>query len=371
MQRLTRLGVCALAAAAAVALTGTPAHADEIPGGLLGERGTVISSEEGRWVLAERHPGGETSVTLYNGSTRPQRIATSVAEIGMPAVAPAYRVRDQATGADTHTAGVLAGNVPPGRALVLRVAHDTAWATYPPFVELDLQAPGVYPGGAALIEPGATSQVGTVVVNHGRTPAANPVPTLRVPQDWTSAAVSPPATAPLEPGRQHVTLWKVTAPEDLPRDAYRIDAAFQRLTAGAMLVVPPPAPTATAHLTDLKWLANGILQRGKVTLNGTTFARSLGGVPPGATEYYLAGRCTRFTAHVGVDDASGAGGSVTFEVWADSKKVAETGVLTGAMPAQQISADLTGARLVRLVVTEGGDGAADDRAAWGDAVVTC
>ena len=72
-----------------------------------------------------------------------------------------------------------------------------------------------------------------------------------------------------------------------------------------------------------------------------------------------------------MDDEKGANGTVAFEIWADGTKVASTGVLTNAMPAQPVTADVTGAQVVRLVVTDGGDGIDSDHADWADAQLTC
>jgi alpha-galactosidase len=54
--------------------------------------------------------------------------------------------------------------------------------------------------------------------------------------------------------------------------------------------------------------------------------------------------------------------------------VASTGTLTQTMPAQPITAGITGARLIRLVVTDGGDGGDgidSDHADWADARLSC
>jgi alpha-galactosidase len=87
--------------------------------------------------------------------------------------------------------------------------------------------------------------------------------------------------------------------------------------------------------------------------------------------YYTGGACTAVTAEVGVDDEKGAKGTVAFEIWADDTKAASTGVLTNAMPAQHLEADVTGAQVVRLVVTDGQDGTDSDHADWADARLTC
>jgi alpha-galactosidase len=88
-------------------------------------------------------------------------------------------------------------------------------------------------------------------------------------------------------------------------------------------------------------------------------------------EFYAAKRCERVTAEVGVDDEKGDRGSVTFSVWADGKEVASTGTLTNAMPAETVSAEVTGAEVVRLVVTDAGDGNDSDHADWAEARLRC
>jgi alpha-galactosidase len=77
------------------------------------------------------------------------------------------------------------------------------------------------------------------------------------------------------------------------------------------------------------------------------------------------------SADVGVDDEKTSNGTVTFEVWADGKKVADSGLLTTADPAAHLTADVGGATFVRLIVTDGGDGNNSDHADWADARIAC
>ena len=89
------------------------------------------------------------------------------------------------------------------------------------------------------------------------------------------------------------------------------------------------------------------------------------------SDIVLPGRRADGLRDVGVDDEKGAEGTVAFEIWADGHKVASTGVLTNAMQAQPLSANVTGAQTVRLVVTDGGDGMDSDHADWANARLTC
>ncbi len=72
-----------------------------------------------------------------------------------------------------------------------------------------------------------------------------------------------------------------------------------------------------------------------------------------------------------MDDEKGSKGTVAFEIWADGTKAAATGVLTNALPAQPLTADVSGAEVVRLVVTDGADGVDSDHADWAEARLVC
>lgn len=88
-------------------------------------------------------------------------------------------------------------------------------------------------------------------------------------------------------------------------------------------------------------------------------------------EYYAGGACETVTADVGLDDEKGGDGTVAFEIREDGTRAAATGVLANAMPAQPLAADVTGAQVVRLVVTDGGDDIDSDHADWARARVSC
>ena len=72
-----------------------------------------------------------------------------------------------------------------------------------------------------------------------------------------------------------------------------------------------------------------------------------------------------------MDDEKGANGTATFEIWADGTKIADSGVMTNAMPAKPLQADVTGATLVRLITTDAGDTNNSDHADWANAHITC
>jgi hypothetical protein len=89
-----------------------------------------------------------------------------------------------------------------------------------------------------------------------------------------------------------------------------------------------------------------------------------------ALEVYLGRRCTTFTAQIGLDDETTQTGSVVFQVFGDDRLLHEKPVNTKG-PAQSITVDATGIRMLGLRVTDGGDGKNFDHADWADARLSC
>lgn len=128
---------------------------------------------------------------------------------------------------------------------------------------------------------------------------------------------------------------------------------------------------------DLKAMSQqwGQPQRGRavteapMVLGGKTYAYGVGTHARSEMVIDLKNAAERFEATVGVDEKAGAGGSIVFEVWADDRLAASSGLLRGGGAGQKIEADLTGVRYLTLIVLDGGDGIACDHADWADAVL--
>ncbi|MFF0789198.1 NPCBM/NEW2 domain-containing protein [Streptomyces spiralis] len=354
----------------------------------LGKQGAVVSSEGGRWVVAKEMKDGSRAVALFNESGAPQRIATTARAVGLPD-ADAYTLRDLWQHRSYNTAGAISATVPAHGTVLVRVSADPRWAENPPAVELGLS-------GSPLIQAGKPAGLTTTVTDLGRTPATHVSVSLSGPEGWTLRAQSPTAARVVPTGRALRTAWTVTAPPGTPTGSYdltlkathrsptgeRVDST---LPLSASVVVAPPA--GTSYLSDLPWLSatngygpverdtsNGESAAGDghpITIGGVVYAKGLGVHAQSDVEYYTGGACTKVTADVGVDDEKGAKGTVAFEIWADGTKAASTGVLTNAMPAQPITADVTGAQVIRLVVTNGGDNTDSDHADWANVQLSC
>jgi alpha-galactosidase len=106
-----------------------------------------------------------------------------------------------------------------------------------------------------------------------------------------------------------------------------------------------------------------------LTLNGKTYTKGLGAHAFSGLEYRLGGIASRFQSDIGVDDESGANGSVVFHVLADGAEIFTSGVMTGGAAHQAINLDVTGVNRLTLGVSDADDGINSDHADWAGALV--
>jgi NPCBM/NEW2 domain/Right handed beta helix region len=162
---------------------------------------------------------------------------------------------------------------------------------------------------------------------------------------------------------------------------------------GAFEVAPPePSPTPTVdwpeiYAGDLEWTqerngwgppevdrSNGerASDDGAPMRIGTaTFDHGIGVHAPSRIVVALAERCSVFLADVGIDEEVGDAGSAVFELRAQGRLLATSGVVRGSQPAVPLTANVTGLESIALVVTPGGDGNGFDHADWGNARFAC
>jgi len=142
---------------------------------------------------------------------------------------------------------------------------------------------------------------------------------------------------------------------------------------------PEPPPNAiwldTLDLTNISqsWgmpRAGRSVDDNPLTLNGAVYQHGVGTHAHSEMIIDLKAVATKFMAMVGVDDERVGLGSVTFEVWVDGKKKADSGIMRGGDAAKPLSADLAGAKRLVLVVTDAGeDGINNDHADWAGAML--
>jgi alpha-galactosidase len=195
------------------------------------------------------------------------------------------------------------------------------------------------------------------------------------------------------------TVRDLVAQQDLGKftDAYTVSAIPSHGTATLKVVGTEPArPSGTVDVSDLTWtyaanglgpvekdMSNGFSAAGDgtpISIGGTAYPKGLGMAGPAAVIYRLNQACTSFSSVVGIDDSTNGQGTVVFQVWAQDGKDAwsklyDSGVVSGNQGpnpgAQTVQVDLTGMRRLKLMVTNGGDGASWDRASWGSPQLVC
>jgi chitodextrinase len=106
-------------------------------------------------------------------------------------------------------------------------------------------------------------------------------------------------------------------------------------------------------------------------LEGVEYAKGLGMVAPASMSFDLGGRCSTFTASVGVDDEVGSGGSVDFQLWADGAKIWDSYKMTGTTATKDVSKSLTGKQTLELQVLHVGTKVTTDSADWVLPRLTC
>ena len=364
----------------------------------LGRQGRVLSNQNGLWTFAKPLANGDVAVALFNETGSAATIGTTATAIGLPE-RPGYVLRDLWQHTVLETAGAIAAGVPAHGTAMFRVSADPRWVKLPAATSFAARATTPASGVAGnYITPGLPIPVDATLINHGRFPVLLAEQRITVPDGWSAVASGPTDKLILRTEESLVGRWTVTPPPNAPPGAHELTVASsyrensRPVNQNSMvmrLIVPNVAPASTGFVSDQRWLevqngwgpveldrSNGEQPAGDghvITIGGAQYAKGLGAHAPGAIMFYAAGNCASLTTDVGVDDEKrgNKAGSVTFEVWADGKKVADSGTLTWTDPARSLTADLTGASFVTLVVTDAGDGTNSDHADWAGAHFTC
>ena len=364
----------------------------------LGVQGKVISQVDGKWIFTKPLANGDTAVALFNESESATTISTTADAIGLPQRV-AYPIRDLWQHETTHTAGTVSAWVPAHGTAIFRIGSG-AWGQFPPAVALGVDpAPPAFGIPGTVTAPGRPVDVTLTGTNHGREPLLDARLSLRAPAGWAVEAVRAGQDRVVETGESVTAVWRVTPPADASPGDHPLSALLshasghhgRRTTIETIQVrVPPPAPTGSPELSDVPWVSasNGYGPVEKdmsvggakpndgfpLNINGVIYPKGIGTHAPAQLVYFVDGRCSRLTVDVGIDDDrvdARQTGSATFEIWADGVKVADSGLRTWADPALSLSATLTGARYLRLVLTDGGNGYMYDRGDWAAPKLTC
>src|SRR5712692_6569276 len=117
--------------------------------------------------------------------------------------------------------------------------------------------------------------------------------------------------------------------------------------ADALRLEAPPPHSLWLENLDLKQMtqdygtprAGRTVDNSPLTLHGVVYPHGIGTHSTSQFSVNLKRAATRFAAMVGLDDERKGYGSITFQVWVDGKKAAETGVLHGGDEPRLLSVD--------------------------------
>ncbi|RYX83590.1 alpha-galactosidase [bacterium] len=107
-----------------------------------------------------------------------------------------------------------------------------------------------------------------------------------------------------------------------------------------------------------------------LSIGGRAFERGFGTHADSYIRIQLDGEARRFVAWVGVDDeVKGRAAAVEFVVVGDNKELWKSGVMRANDAAKECSVDVSGVKILDLIVNDGGNGNDFDHADWADAKI--
>ncbi|MGA4847873.1 NPCBM/NEW2 domain-containing protein [Streptomyces sp. G5(2025)] len=259
---------------------------------------------------------------------------------------------------------------------------------------------GAVPGAAATVGVPAGQELGagtpgkvTVDVTAGTRDTTDVEVTLDAPEGWTAGTAKADKIAagttrrvevPLTPAKDAKPGEQTLTARVRHRSAGQERTAVQRFALGVM----PEAPDK--HVTwasDMVWLKStngyGPAERDRsngesgaadgrtLTLAGKIYEKGIGAHADSVIEVYPGGRCTKFTADVGIDDEINGYGEVAFSVEADGKVLWTSPKVTGASATVPVDVDVRGARHVELTVKDTNGSKSGDHGDWAAAKFSC
>ncbi|MFC0506261.1 NPCBM/NEW2 domain-containing protein [Micromonospora costi] len=346
------------------------------------------------WV--KRLANGDRAVVLLNRGEAPAVLTTTASAVGLSG--DRFTVRNAWTDQATESAGTISAAVPAHGAALFRVGpaqglpgvpHLTA--SLPQVTQIGGDA--LPAGSAPVLAGGDEARVEVAVRNDGSLPVFAPQVELAAPDGWT---VRPLGQAPklLAPGGTATVAFAVALPTSAAAGTATLTATtsydvlghgrLRQRTASTLVIAPTP-PDGDAVLSHHQWISatSGWMSPtvdlsvgggSPISMLGQVYATGIGVASPSTVRYYVGDRCSRLTAVVGIDDAvrnvGPEGGTATFQVVGDGRVLYDSGVVTRDAVGH-VDVDLTGVRVLDLVVGDAGDGGYNDRADWATLSATC
>ncbi|GAA2387641.1 hypothetical protein GCM10010404_50800 [Nonomuraea africana] len=350
-----------------------------------GVQGHKISDSGDLEVWAKPLSDGGAAVVLFNRGAVGAEVATSAAELGLPA-APAYEVRDLWSGQETVTLGKVRASIPSHGSRMYVVRRGV------PAKPVPAVATAVRTDTEGFVKPGQTFAATVSFAVDGLPAVLAAEVALTAPEGWTIRPEGRTGTPVVVPGRPFEARFAVKVPGDVRKGVFELPAratyktvagdGAEREEPGYGSVIVAEAPRGSQWLSDLDPVTAdvgfGTMGRDRniggnpIRIAGVPYGKGL--APHAASEvtYYLGRGCTRFSADVGVDDGSRNRGTVTFHVLGDGREeLAATGVIKGGERATSLDVDVSGVLALTLVTGIGPDNNNNDHSVWGAARIAC
>jgi alpha-galactosidase len=346
------------------------------------------------WVKPLAH--GARAVLLLNRGDAARTIATTTSDVGLNG--DRFSLANAWTDELTETRGGIRASVPARAATLLRVEPTTGRPGIPHVTVGEPRLTEV--GGAAVGDtddipvaaPGDVMRVEVDVTNDGLGVLRKIDAVLGTPDGWS---VAPTGQHPrqIRVGQTVTYAFDVvvnTAEEpgqvELSANvSYTAHGGPRDLESQAAFVVAPAAPETSTPLSHHPWISatSGWMEPtidlsvgggSPISMLGQVYETGIGVASPSAIRYYLGRQCTRLTADVGLDDAvrnvGPEGATAGFTIIGDGGTLFDSGTLSRD-DVVSVDVDLTGVRVLELLVNDGGDGGYNDRANWAGLNATC
>ncbi|WP_432196542.1 NPCBM/NEW2 domain-containing protein [Streptomyces sp. bgisy027] len=346
------------------------------------------------WV--KRLADGDRAVVLLNRGDSPATLTAKASSVGLSG--GRFTLKNAWTNQVTESAGTISAAVPAHGAALFRVSRATGKPGLPHVVaglpQVTKVGGDTVPAGVApVVAGGDEARVEVTVRNDSARPVFAPRVELAVPAGWT---VRPVGKAPklLKSHSSVTSAFTITLPATAAPGSSTLTASTSyevtgkgrlRQQTAAPLVVAPAPPDGDVVLSHHDWISatsgwmSPTVDRSvggwtPISMLGQEYPTGLGVASPSTVRYYVGDRCTRLTTTVGIDDAvrnvGPEGGTSAFQVIGDGRVLFDSGVL-GRDDVREADIDLSGVRVLDLVVGDAGDGGYNDRADWAGLNATC
>ena len=348
-------------------------------------------------VWSKRLADGGRAVALLNRGDSARTIVTTARDVGLRG--DRFSLLDAWSNQRTETQGAIRAAVPAHGSVLFRV-EPARGRPGEPHVTLGVPRVTAVNGTGVtsddrgtVVAAGDSLRVEVDLVNDGSQSVDHVAVDLGVPAGWQVDRQGSQQSR-LNGGRSTTAVFSVAVPDAAVTGqaalsataSYLVPGLPKRTLASASTLTtapaPPEAPTVLSHhpwfIATSGWMTPAVDESvgggSPISMKGVAYDTGVGVASPSELGYYLGGRCSTLTGTVGLDDAvrnvGPEGATAGFTVVGDGAVLFSSGVLTRDDVAD-LDIDVSGVRVLYLLVDDGGDGGYNDRADWAQLEADC